>query len=326
MPFSAKDFLEKLVPFRKSVWFRVFYLVFLGLITFALFRFLVYSPSTQCLALLLIPITIFIFPYWLGERSSKNFLINVIPVFVIALVLIAAQQTAVSTDPTPVYLEGIPTTSFPSNLTIYNGTVTPFKASGPAVFNFTVQIVGTGVNASQVSVAVNLTPYTNFGWGEPQSIPMTLDPAHANTNESAWYVAETTVGPTINLFNFYTTDSRGNHTETGLLLGPISAPALDYFGLWLYFVALSLLVPFSFYFVLIFMFWYTARMRRMRSRMVDTEAKRKAGPEGEAEKTAEAGTRGTAGKKPAGFTCTNCGADVTEDETKCPKCGAVFED
>src|SRR5207245_1868567 len=29
--------------------------------------------------------------------------------------------------------------------------------------------------------------------------------------------------------------------------------------------------------------------------------------------------------KAAAYTCTNCGADVGEDDEKCPKCGAVFE-
>src|SRR5205823_3602961 len=39
----------------------------------------------------------------------------------------------------------------------------------------------------------------------------------------------------------------------------------------------------------------------------------------------EATERTKAGKA-AAFTCTNCGADVSESDQKCPSCGAAFED
>lgn len=324
LPTAAENLVQKLLAFRKTVWFRVGYLVLLGVVVWALFGVLVLSPSTQCLAVLLIPIVIFVFPYWLGERSTKNFLVNFVPIFLIAVLLVAANQTRVSTDPTAISLESATTDS--TNLTIHYGNVTPFAAAGPVEVNFTVEVASTTVNLSRVNVAVNLTPYDNLAVGATQTYPMTPDLSKNNTNASQWYYRSVTVGPSVWLLNFYANDTSGNHIETGLLLAPITAPWQNYYVLWVYVTSVNLLIPFSFYFVIIFMLWYTNRMRQMRSRMVEAAAKKKAGPEGQAEKTAEAGTQGTAGKKPAGFTCTNCGADVNEDDAKCPKCGAVFED
>jgi predicted ATP-dependent serine protease len=52
------------------------------------------------------------------------------------------------------------------------------------------------------------------------------------------------------------------------------------------------------------LFWWTTRARMERQRLgmtVPTETD-------------------------TGFMCTNCGADVPADASKCPKCGAVFEE
>lgn len=327
LPFTAQDLLKVYRKYRASAWFRVSYLVILGFVAFALFRFLFSGSTTACLGILLIPVTVFVVPYYAGERSPKNFAVNALPVFVIALLLIAAFQTAASTDPTPIYLSQPSTAALPSALSIYNGTVRPYAAPGPGNYVFSVQVVGSpGVNMSRVRAFVNLTPIENLAAGTTVSYPMSVDTNRYNTANSTWYNRTVYLQPIIYEFNFYANDTRGNVTQTVAPLGPITAPATDYYVLWLYISSLYLLIPFSFYFIILFMFWYLARMRKMRARMIDVEAKEKAGPGEEPEApAAEPPKEGTAGKKPAGFTCTNCGADVSEEDLKCPKCGAVFE-
>ncbi|TLZ49071.1 MAG: zinc-ribbon domain-containing protein [Methanobacteriota archaeon] len=61
------------------------------------------------------------------------------------------------------------------------------------------------------------------------------------------------------------------------------------------------------FFLILLIYWWTRKAREIRG--------------------AGAGKPGP-GKKPEGggeFTCTNCGADVSEGDAKCPSCGAVFE-
>src|SRR5438552_1985107 len=57
--------------FRATRYFRITYLLLLGAVVAQLY---VLSRSTVfCLVVLLIPISIFVVPYWLGERKLKRF-------------------------------------------------------------------------------------------------------------------------------------------------------------------------------------------------------------------------------------------------------------
>src|SRR5438093_264639 len=57
--------------FRKTVWFRVTYLVLLGLIVPNLLPFS--AGGLGCLVIILVPLAVFLVPYYLGERSVKRF-------------------------------------------------------------------------------------------------------------------------------------------------------------------------------------------------------------------------------------------------------------
>src|SRR2546421_9034612 len=74
--------------FRATVWFRITYLVLLGIIVAELY-ILTLSPLA-CLVILLMPVSTFVVPYWLGERKLKRFAENLVVVFLTAIVLAAA--------------------------------------------------------------------------------------------------------------------------------------------------------------------------------------------------------------------------------------------
>lgn len=325
MPTFAEQFNKLFTTFRRSIWFRVAYLVLLGVIVAFMFPFTFSAGGTACLFLLLMPLLVFIVPYFTGERKGKNFLINVLPVFLIAVLLVAVLQTGASVDTPPQVLESYAPAG--SLLAIDNGTVTPYKQLGPADFNFTLRVKATGgVNASQVSAYLNLTTFSGLSTSE-QGFAMSPDPWRNAGNGSAngtWYYLSMPLDRAVYEFGFWANDTQGNWTATLFPLGPIAAPYADYYGLWLYFSAFYLAIPFSFYFIILFMYWYSARMRRVRSRMLDlgTAEKKAGGGEAPTKGTAE----GKVSKKAAAFTCTNCGADVDETDEKCPKCGATFED
>src|SRR2546428_14171038 len=77
--------------FRMTVCFRVTYLVLLGLIVPNLMPFT--ARVLGCLVIILVPLAVFLVPYYLGERSVKRFALNALPVIVIAILIGGALST-----------------------------------------------------------------------------------------------------------------------------------------------------------------------------------------------------------------------------------------
>lgn len=320
-PDFLDKFREKFLVFRKTVWFRVLYLVLLGLIVAQLFPFTLAS-SVACLTLFLMPITVFVIPYWLGERKARRFAVNGVPVFVLAILVVGLLETsALMSQPTAEELRSFPDFASSPTMALSNGTVTPFRAEPNQDFTFRVQLTAT-VNGTSDDFAVflNLTVIDGFGRSEP-SFDMTAEDPGGNPRNGSWYVANMPLGGSIYGYGFSVTDRDGNWTFAGPVLGPITASSAAFFGFFVYVTALFMLIPFSFYYVILFMWWYTVRMRQTRQRMV--ESGERPIPIGRSKPERD---RGKAAKAATAFTCTNCGADVSETDAKCPKCGAVFED
>jgi len=339
---SAQGILKLVQAFRKTKWFNILVLVVLGLVATGLWALTAAGPIGECLGILLIPVSVFVIPYWLGERRMKTFALNIIPVFIIAAILIAALQTqSILSQGDPALSSGLPPNTATADLpplSLWNGTVAPFGApSANQTYAYQVRLKTTGnVNRSTVSVYLNITQVNGlsetFNAYRMQKDTSTL---HANTTNGTWYVAWHTLPPGIYGFYFFANDTRTNQSYSSGVLGPIIQPWIDWYGFVFLFSAVNLIFPISFYFVILFMYWYTLRNRRMRARLIesragktDTEEKSASGKTSREAKEGAAPPAPTREKsrKAAAFTCTNCGADVTEADEKCPKCGAVFED
>ncbi len=355
MDLTLEEFGKLMLKFRKSRYFRPFYLVVLGIIVTGLYEFLAGPEVLVCLGILAMPVSAILFPYWAGERSLKNFAINALPIFVIALVLIATLQTQAVLDQGQVvfttgYDPATKNVDLPK-LSMWNGTVDPYRGGPNELYTFHVRLkevnttTGVVVDPQNVTTfSANITQYTPFAAGSEIVVPMAKDPARlSNTSNGTWYIGSTILADGVYSFYFWANDTTGNFTYAALpVLDPVVASPVAYYGFWLVNIAFYLTFPVSFYFILIFMYWYMIRMRKRRERAMDRvrgekldleKGGGKGGTEEES-KDAAAGaatdtTKDSAAaktKKAAAFTCTNCGADVTEDDAKCPKCGAVFED
>ena len=325
MKLNTQGFLALFTKLRKTVYFRILYLGVLGVIVAELFQFIFGNAATACLGLLLMPAAVFVVPYYFGERRMKNFAINALPVFVIAVLLISFFQAQATVAPNSFDLTSgyAPNETDLSVLTLWNGTVDPVRAAPPANFNFTVRLKVLPANVTGVTVYLNLTPVSGIS-GDPIPYPMS---AFNTTSNGTWYTVSRNLNPGLYVFGFWANDTGGNVTRTFLAFGPITGGLFDYYGFWAPVSAINLAIPFSFYFVILFMYWYTGRMRRSRDRMIERAAQRKA--EKDEEETEEEKPKPAPGGKATkvtAFTCTNCGADVEDTDEKCPKCGAVFED
>lgn len=348
MDLSAEALGKAMLRFRESRYFRPFYLGVLGLVVTGLFYLTGGSEVTFCLGALAMPAAVLVIPYWLGERSLKNFAINAAPVFAIALILVAAFQTnAILSQGPPALTSGAdpltPNHSLP-HFSFWNGTVQPYQGAADQNYTFRVRLKVINATGGLVPHPTNLTIVTNLSQsgdllgGNLLAVPMIEDPVQTDFSNGTWYIAEQKLPSAIYAFRFWVNDTNANDTVvSSVVLGPLNASPVTFYLATAEVTLVNLIFPVSFYFIIVFMYWYTIRMRRMRERM----AARTQGEKLELDKSSAKGgttkesegpapprdvSAKTTKKKPAAFTCTNCGADVTEDDAKCPKCGAVFED
>ncbi|HKW43929.1 MAG TPA: zinc ribbon domain-containing protein [Thermoplasmata archaeon] len=313
--------------FRKTPWFRVLYLVLLGVLVAELYLLTV--TAVACLALLLMPVTAFIIPYYLGERKPRHLAVNALPIFLIATLLASAlltNQLVVQNQAFP--LRSFVDTSTTPAMVLSNGTVAPYHGSPGQTFTFRVLLKTPANSTASYSVYLNLTRVEGI---TPHASGFAMVPVLVSNG--TWYQYNTTLGDSIYGYGFSATDNRRNWTFTSSDFGPLIASGYTFYGLFLYYTGVSMLVPLTFYYLIMFMWWYSVRMRQSRTRMLEGKTdipKRKAkAKENKADEKAKAlpsSTEGSKSTKVAAFTCTNCGADVAESDVKCPKCGAVFED
>lgn len=317
--------------YRATVWFRVTYLVVLGLLA-AQLTILTASPLA-CLFVLLIPITTFIVPYWLGERKIRRFAVNAIPVFVIAILVAAAMSTqALISQGQPAPLHNEPSFRSAAGLNLSEGEVTPYRGAPPGPFTFRVKLTTAASSVpGNFNVSLNLTIIRGVGVTGRPSFAMAFDPANATSDTRDGVVFELTrdLDDSIYGFGFSVTDGR-NWTEAGPDFGPLTASGWAYYGFFLYFTGLSLVFfsAFIVYYTLLFLWWFTLRSREVRAKygIPGVRGAPARGPGSGKDLGTGDATKGPKAVKAAGFTCTNCGADVSAGDTKCPKCGATFED
>lgn len=308
------DLPAAFLAFRKSRWFRVFYIVILALVIAALFRPLV--GEAVCFLLFVIPLTMFVFPYWLGERSGKNYALNGFAIILVALLVIAVGQTQVTVGTPPAPQDSSLVPGSEPYMRLSEGIVEPFQGSAGGTYTFSV-LLTTPVNDTAANFTVLLEFFTVGGTPENESFEMTKSSPGDNTRGGMRYELQRAVDGGVHGYGFTAWNRTGNVSGTIPAFGPITAGWLSFFGVWAGFAASALLFPLLFYFMFVAMWWFTRRMR--------TSALQ-AAQMGKARAGAPAGAAAEKAGKVAGFTCTSCGADVTETDEKCPKCGAVFED
>ena len=326
--------------FRATIWFRITYLVLLGIIVAELY-ILTLSPLA-CLVVLLMPVSTFVVPYWLGERKLRRFAENLAVVFLIAIVLAAAMSTGALLA----QKESVPVQSFTdlsnSPMALTNGTVSPYRAPPQTTFTFRVKLTtASSSTPDKYHVFLNLTVVQGLNNFDRRPFQMTYLGANVslnNTKTGSWFVVNQTLGDSIYGYAFSVTDLRSNWTYAGPDLGPVTASGWTFYSFFLQVTALSQVTTLAVvtYFAILFLWWYTTRAREARAKAMSRasgvpkegakEDSKGASKEASKESSESALTFGGKASKATAFTCTNCGADVDETDAKCPKCGAVFED
>lgn len=322
---QLRDWWNSLV---RKWWFRATYLVLLGVLSALLFPFA--FGATVCLILIVVPLTIFAVPYWLGERKARRFVENGVVILVIAIVLLSALQTQSILSAPELEIASSPGEGQDPTMSLANGTVRPYRSEGPTSFTFQVRLSTTDDAApGDFDVWLNLTIVDSFAATNQSYRMVPVDPS-GNTRNGTLYQNETALGGALYFFWFAVErKDTGNWTRSGFAIAPIAASAGTVFAVFLVRSILFLVFILAFYLFIVYMWWWTSRRRRLTAPARRAEADTEEGGErAEVEGEEKRGMREAGGRaaKAAAFTCTNCGADVTEDARSCPKCGAAFED
>lgn len=297
------DFRSFWTTFRKTLYFRVAYLALVSvLVAFML------TLAAVCFFLLLVPVVMLLVPYWFGERSVKNHALNGLLVIPLSAVLFGVILTPGFTSAPQTIQE----TSDPS-ARLGEGKVVPFHATPgePAEFTFTVNLRSTSLDSGNVTVRVQVVDWIGLQFVR-RSFPMAMDGRGDGVLANGeGYVATATLEPVLHGFNFQVL-TVVNTTETVVVqtnvsAGPFNAAFVTYYGFFLYQGIVTMVLIGLFFYIVLGIYWWTRKAREIRGAL---------------------GTRRGGGRKRAEgggeFTCTNCGGDVSEADTKCPNCGAEF--
>ncbi len=295
------DFRDALVLFRKSRWFRVFYVTILA--------FLASTLILLPFSVLLLPVSLLVIPYWIRERGYRKYIVNGVAAILGGVLILAATSAASITGrPVSPVLSGAR-----ANVQLTNGTVEPFQGAPGQQFTFTVDIRTTAnVTPADVAVWLNLSFFdAPLRLVEGPGLAMAAaNASDLNLRDGKRYSVLAPVLEHVYIFSF---SARVNvspmpvYAVTVTDTGPLVVGFGAFFVLFALLAAQFAIFPTIVYFLALVFHKFFRRSQR---------ARQKVAPPGPEEPTVS----------DRGYTCTSCGADVPEDATRCPSCGAVFEE
>ncbi len=290
------DVRSRWTKFRSTPYFRAIYLVLVAGIA-AFVRILDFSTGIVCFSVVLIPILGLLVPHWFGERRVKHHALNGLVILILVPLLFAAIVTPSFTGQDQFVLsrDG-------ERGSLSEGRVTPYRTAqaGATDFNFTIFLTSDDANAANFAVHVIVLSFVDFAVKEAN---VTMAAAGDGTfGDGEPFFANVPLGPFAHSYFFQVLDGSEVIVETLGVPGPFNGNYGTYYTLWWYSGVFSMAFIMAGFYLLLLVYWWTRKAREVR------------------------GARGPRKRDEGGgeYTCTNCGADVSETDTKCPNCGAAF--
>ena len=305
------DFQESFEKFKGSKWVVPAYIVLVIVVNVGLV-FL-----NQCLATILIPISMFAIPYYMGEKRFRFFLL-------LGVIVIFANSAIVGL----LYSEDVMKYTVPAqkssdeNKTITNGLFTPTVGSADTVFRFTLTITSNETNIGTIVVYAHLSKALEYKEGSGEIYEMiAADDSDLDASDGKDY-ALSIVLPQGLYATHFSADINGTSYDTlyydNLSDGYLKVPGpynADYWTIYVYNFQLILtfmIFTTILFFIFVMMYWWIGKSRIEKTKW-DTRLR-------------EAGELEAADAKIPDFECTNCGRAVHDDAIRCPHCGAIFEE
>ena len=295
------------------------------------------TTGTLCFGTLLIAISAYMIPRLFGMRDLKRTIIwGLLMLFLVSSIAMVFTSSFYSSE------EMLSVSS--SDGILQNATVSPHLPDDSGIYRFTVLVTSGSFDDIVLELGKVDSVYLNFIMGSNVAEhPMAIDGNYSGAG--TLYYVDVTLSEGENHF-FVVKALIADKISTFTSLSPYPTlrgeDSLFYFAGNLYYLALNVGLPF---FVLAFFSWWIRRnmdmaMERMREEgrippletacprcgQSNPSSLRQCNQCGADMPVFQPPNLRQAAKKKETFMCSECGADVDEDATVCPKCGEPFED
>jgi hypothetical protein len=328
-------FFEAFNRFRKTLVFRLLYMVLLGVILGLVIPIARGIPSLVCFLAMGIGVALFAMPYLIGERSARRIVAFAMVAVAVAPFVAAPLQTS-TFQSIPEEIAGGDLNGF----TLRDGRVAPYVQDGSGPFTFSVNVSTPDPALTPDSLLVYVfvldadAAGSSWDWlplltvsGTNLSRGVTYSGAYEARGGALHYhrfevFAANVTSPAEQcppfppgaqtweegrVGCFFAGAPNARPGEVPYAYGPINAGGAGLFAIFLVSTFLYLLVPVLTLVILILMYWWTRRAREIRRNQGRDVQQAIAAAGGE-------------------FTCSNCGKDVPGSATTCPHCGAEFDE
>jgi ribosomal protein L40E len=272
------------------------YALYVGLlVTLAICSLLIlFVNYFLCFGFLLIALAGYYIPYFFGMKSKKK-----LAVWGIVLILVM---------------------SLPYSLALMQGdkaaAADTIGGADGKLSDGKVIALDQGSGSYQYSVLAPNGTYSQMnvqvfdGWTGEEVLNETMGSQAAPGGTLYTYNATTLTGTSEYIFYFLASDGH-NWTASDRGIGPIRASDSEIFVHWLPLVIVAMLIEVGMlFYLLLALNWMTERSKKRMADLQKTMPKKEEGKVGKDEK----------------FVCSECGAEVPMDATKCPQCGENFEE
>ena len=330
-PDNLKKFINDLFEkFKKTPYVMPATAGLIGGIFFLMLLFLI----DTCLISLLPPFIMLGMFWGMGIKRGRKLLLGGVMACVVMLVIEAAFFVDMASDyePAVAHSDDVPRT-------LRDGVVSPAKGDAQTPFNFTIDVYAD--NVDDIQIVVLRYKGIESSWKNTSMTPVPgMFNLTVNNETYSQYQYVTTLSDSVNQFCF-AAQINGTWIEawnySGIsettVFGPVYEDDFEILKPMLYLSAMQVFLQyFLIYALLVGMIWWTRRARRMREKQLEKWAQKQkeaeaSAPKDEAKVPSLARAMGL--EKDAGeedtFVCSECGADVPADATKCPSCGEKFD-
>jgi hypothetical protein len=287
------------IKYSQVVWTALVLVADIGLMAATIAT---YDQMLRMALIVLAALVTLLIPYFFGEKSIKK-----IAITGVVVVLISGGVFG------NLYLMDIYDRPFPpaytDNELLMDGSVTPYSQAGASEFHLEVTYRG-DLPDSNVSVRLTIIDMTADVDDTPiiNNTPMAPKAGESLTGTPRVYETDVTLPPSMyeHYFHLYENES-DNWTAAWATTGPMNAPFSDYQGAMIMYGVMTIFLQVGMLFLIgLLMYWWLrkGKIEREKWKAELNEAKPKKG----------------------GFKCTECGAEVGDDDKFCPKCGVKFDE
>jgi ribosomal protein L40E len=313
MNLDLSDIFNKI---KKSKWSKPIYISLT--IAASILLFLIGS----CFALLLTGLFIFAIPYLFGERSAKTMIkVGLIIILLIGIIIGVLSTYCIHTQSSlgiSGYFNYESDYVSDNKSILINGHVEPYLGGENTIYNYTVEYNGTEGSILWVNITLIKPSLLEYYGKSVGNYTLTKGAENVYYNDNITLEIQQ-----ITYIYHFSAWNGTEWIETSLGGGPVNAPLLNTLSTIIILEIRNMFMNVGLiFFLILLLYWWTRKAKIERMKWGEEPAEEgKQEEKKEDEKIEEAEQE----EKDVGYTCTDCGAEVSTDTVKCPKCGAKFE-